>query len=248
VTPREVAPPASAARATTAAPWPKPSAFTTAITSAAVRPASNSSAKWALALLLAINLFNYIDRQVLAAVEPQIRETLLAGDPNAKAKTGLLATAFLFSYMLMAPVFGILADKYSRWILCGISVALWSLASGWSGLAMSFGVLLFIVTNLILGYLISTAVRTQMQAMQTTFFLFLPSMLLSGFMFPFRAMPAWAQALGECFPITHFLRIVREVTLKGAGFIDIGDDLLRLAAILGVVGTLALLRFRRTLE
>ncbi|MGV3533313.1 MAG: spinster family MFS transporter [Chthoniobacteraceae bacterium] len=115
----------------------------------AARPASNSAANWALGLLLAINLFNYIDRQVLAAVEPQIRETLLAGDPNAKAKTGLLATAFLFSYMLMAPVFGILADRYSRWILCGISVALWSLASGWSGLAMSFGVLLF--TRMLVG-------------------------------------------------------------------------------------------------
>ncbi len=133
-------------------------------------------------------------------------------------------------------------------VVVAAGIVLFGIPFTGSALALSFGVLLFIVTNLILGYLISTAVRTQMQAMQTTFFLFLPSMLLSGFMFPFRAMPAWAQAMGECFPITHFLRIVREVTLKGAGFIDIGDDLLRLAAILGVVGTLALLRFRRTLE
>jgi ABC-2 type transport system permease protein len=73
-------------------------------------------------------------------------------------------------------------------------------------------------------------------------------MLLSGFMFPFRAMPAWAQALGECFPITHFLRIVREITLKGAGLADIGGDLVRLSIILIVVGAFALARFRRTLE
>lgn len=83
-------------------------------------------------------------------------------------------------------------------------------------------VIVFIMTNLILGYLISTAARTQMQAMQMTFFVFLPSILLSGFMFPFRAMPEWARAIGECLPITHFLRMVREVTLKGAGAADIG--------------------------
>ncbi len=116
---------------------------------AGAKPVGNSSAKWALGLLLAINLFNYIDRQILAAVEPEIRATLLAGDPDAKAKTGLLATAFLFSYMLMAPVFGVFADRYSRWVLCGISVALWSLASGWSGLATSFGILLF--TRMLVG-------------------------------------------------------------------------------------------------
>lgn len=133
-------------------------------------------------------------------------------------------------------------------VVVAAGIVLFGIPFTGSPFALSFGLLLFIATNLILGYLISTVVRTQMQAMQTTFFIFLPSMLLSGFMFPFRAMPGWAQALGECFPITHFLRIVREVTLKGADFIDIGDDLLRLAAILGVVGGLALARFRGTLE
>ncbi len=97
-----------------------------------------------MGLLLAINLFNYLDRQILAAVEPNIRHTFFtADDLDAKAKTGLLATAFLVSYMVMAPVFGWLADRHSRWILAGISVALWSLASGWTGLAASFGLLLF---------------------------------------------------------------------------------------------------------
>ncbi len=117
-----------------------------------------------------------------------------------------------------------------------------------SGLAFLAGVSLFILTNLMVGYLISTAARTQMQAMQMTFFIFLPSILLSGFMFPFAAMPAWARALGEAMPITHFLRIVREVMLKGAGFADIRGDLVPMLAILLVVGALALLRFRRTLD
>jgi ABC-2 type transport system permease protein len=117
-----------------------------------------------------------------------------------------------------------------------------------SFLAFLIAVTLFIFANLMLGYLISTAARTQMQAMQMTFFIFLPSILLSGFMFPFRAMPGWAQAIGECLPITHFLRIVREIVLKGAGLPDIIGDLWPLTLILLVLATLALLRFRRTLD
>ena len=97
----------------------------------------------ALALLLAINLFNYIDRYILAAVEPEIRKAFFAsGDPDAMAKTGMLATAFLVSYMVTAPVFGWLADRFSRWMLAGLGVAVWSLASGGSGLAATFGFLL----------------------------------------------------------------------------------------------------------
>ncbi|MFN2541376.1 MAG: spinster family MFS transporter [Chthoniobacterales bacterium] len=104
--------------------------------------AARSGARTALVLLLAINLFNYIDRQILAAVLPHIKRDFLAGDPNQNSKAGLLTTAFLLSYMCAAPVFGWLADRFSRWMLVGISVALWSLASGWSGLAVSFFVLL----------------------------------------------------------------------------------------------------------
>ncbi len=99
-------------------------------------------AQTALWLLLAINLFNYIDRYILAAVLPQIKHDFLAGDPNQNGKAGLLTTAFLLTYMCAAPLFGWLADRFSRWLLAGISVALWSLASGWSGLAISFVVLL----------------------------------------------------------------------------------------------------------
>jgi MFS family permease len=100
------------------------------------------AAATALVLLLVINLFNYIDRAVLAALLPTLKQHFLAGDPHQNFKAGLWTTAFLVSYMLTAPVFGWLADRFSRWILIGISVALWSLASGWSGLATSFGVLL----------------------------------------------------------------------------------------------------------
>lgn len=101
-------------------------------------------ARRALALLLAINLFNYIDRTILAAMEPEIRRAFFAAnDPDAMAKTGMLATAFLLSYMFAAPFFGWLADRFSRWILAGIGVALWSLASGASGLAATFTALLF---------------------------------------------------------------------------------------------------------
>ena len=94
-----------------------------------------------------MNLFNYIDRQVLAAVEPEICQDLLhAGrhdDPHALAKMGLLSTAFLVSYMVVAPLFGWLAERWSRWLLIAIGIGLWSLASGASGLAVTFAMLLW---------------------------------------------------------------------------------------------------------
>lgn len=108
--------------------------------------------------------------------------------------------------------------------------------------------LLFVLALVLLGYLISTVARTQMQAMQLSIFIFLPSILLSGFMFPFRGMPGWAQALGEVLPVTHFLRMVRAVMLKGAGSADIAPDFAALLVMVAVLGALALLRFRRTLD
>ncbi len=114
--------------------------------------------------------------------------------------------------------------------------------------ALLTGIGVFVLANLMLGHLISTVAKTQMQPMQMTFFVFLPSILLSGVMFPFAAMPWWAQGLGEALPLTHFLRIVRETMLKGAGFPAIVGDLWPLGIILAVLTTLALLRFRRTLD
>src|ERR1700730_11356558 len=102
-----------------------------------------NGASTALWLLLGINLFNYIDRQVLAAVEPDIRATLFAAnDVNAMAKTGALGTAFLITYMLTAPALGWLADRFSRWIIIGSAVILWSVGSGASGLGATFFALL----------------------------------------------------------------------------------------------------------
>jgi ABC-2 type transport system permease protein len=110
------------------------------------------------------------------------------------------------------------------------------------------GVFVFVAALVILGYLISTASRTQMQAMQLTFFFFLPSLLLSGFMFPYRGMPGWAQALGEVFPLTHFLRLIRAVMLKGADYSGIAQPMAALILFVIAYATLALLRFRRTLD
>jgi MFS transporter, Spinster family, sphingosine-1-phosphate transporter len=101
-----------------------------------------SGARTALLLLLAINLFNYIDRQILAALEPDIRATFFASDDvNAMTKTGLLGDAFFVTYMISAPILGLLADRISRWLIVGSAVILWSLASGGSGLAATFAIL-----------------------------------------------------------------------------------------------------------
>jgi len=120
------------------------------------------------------------------------------------------------------------------------------MAGGWGGLAL--GVLLFILGSLGLGFLISTATRTQLQAMQLSVFYFLPSILLSGFMFPFRGMPEWAQWLGTFLPVTHFLRIVRGALLKGQDFADMVPSLLALAVFVCAVAALAMARYRTTLD
>ncbi len=109
-------------------------------------------------------------------------------------------------------------------------------------------VALFVLANLALGFTFSTIARSQMQALQMAFFFFLPSILLSGFMFPFRGMPRWAQWLGEALPLTHFLRVVRGVMLKGSFASDVQVDLLAIVAFTLVVGTVAMGRYRRTLD
>jgi ABC-2 type transport system permease protein len=114
--------------------------------------------------------------------------------------------------------------------------------------ALFVGLTAFIATNLALGYTFSTIARSQMQAMQMTFFFFLPSILLSGFMFPFLGMPSWAQWLGSVLPLTHFLRIVRGTLLKGSGMLDILPNLWPILLIFAIVSTIALLRYRKTLD
>ncbi len=106
----------------------------------------------------------------------------------------------------------------------------------------------FMVANLGVGFTFSTIARNQLQAMQMTFFFFLPSILLSGFMFPFRAMPVWAQYLGEVLPLTHFLRIVRGILLKGNTATELLPELWPMLIFLGVAGVIALKRYRQTLD
>ena len=113
---------------------------------------------------------------------------------------------------------------------------------------LSVALAIFIAANLSIGFTISTIAQNQLQAMQMTFFFFLPSILLSGFMFPFRGMPQWAQAIGEVLPNTHFMRIVRGVMLKGAGLSDLFSDIWPLLLFMVVVMGVALLRYRRTLD
>lgn len=115
-------------------------------------------------------------------------------------------------------------------------------------LALLLCVLTFIAANLTVGITISSIARNQTQAMQMTFFFFLPSMLLSGFMFPFRGMPEWAQVIGEVLPLTHFLRLIRGVMLKGNGWVELWPNIWPLLLFISVVMGVGLKRFRKTLD
>ena len=113
---------------------------------------------------------------------------------------------------------------------------------------LSFALITFIAANLAVGFTFSTVARNQLQAMQLTFFFFLPSILLSGFMFPFRGMPVWAQTIGELLPLTHFLRIVRGILLKGNGAAEIWPNVWPIGVFMLVAGAVALKRYRQTLD
>jgi ABC-2 type transport system permease protein len=113
---------------------------------------------------------------------------------------------------------------------------------------LSVALVVFIAANLAVGFTFSTLARNQLQAMQMAFFFFLPSILLSGFMFPFRGMPQWAQWIGEILPLTHFLRILRGILLKGNAVSEILPNLWPIGAFLLAAGLVALARYRETLD
>ena len=151
----------------------------------------------------------------------------------------------------------VMTGKIAPFILVGFLQAAIILVAAWllfdvpmigSLMLLLAAMVLYIASLLALGFTISTVARNQLQAMQMTFFFFLPSLLLSGFMFPFRGMPEWAQALGEVFPLTHFLRIVRGILLKGNGAADVAPHLWPIAVFMLAVAAVALLRYRRTLD
>jgi ABC-2 type transport system permease protein len=151
----------------------------------------------------------------------------------------------------------VMLGKIAPYVLIGyiqiavILLAAWALfevpMQGSLGLLLAF-IGVFVVANLAVGFTFSTLAKNQLQAVQMTFFFFLPSLLLSGFMFPFRGMPGWAQWLGEVFPLTHFLRIVRGILLKGTGFAEALPELWPMLAFVAVAGTVALKRYRQTLD
>jgi ABC-2 type transport system permease protein len=133
-------------------------------------------------------------------------------------------------------------------LIIGIGVLLFGVPVQGSLLLLALLSTLFITTNLSIGYTFSTIVQNQLQAMQLSMMFFLPSILLSGFMFPFAGMPVWAQYLGEGLPLTHFVRIVRAIMLKGATIENLRYDALALAVLMLVAMTIAVTRFRRTLD
>jgi ABC-2 type transport system permease protein len=108
--------------------------------------------------------------------------------------------------------------------------------------------LLFIAGNLAMGITFSTTARNQLQALQMSIFVFLPSILLSGFLFPFRGMPRWAQILGEILPITHFLRVARGIMLKGNEWNDVKHEIWPIALFTVVMMLIAVKRYRQTLD
>jgi ABC-2 type transport system permease protein len=161
--------------------------------------------------------------------------------------------------LLATPVrpFEVMLGKIIPYILVGyIQVTLIIVAARYlfavpmvGSLALVYGVsIVFIAANLAMGITFSTLAENQLQAVQMAFFFFLPSLLLSGFMFPFRGMPAWAQWIGSGLPLTHYLRIVRGILLKGNGLAEIGPELWPIALFLAVAMTIGVVRYRQTLD
>ena len=107
---------------------------------------------------------------------------------------------------------------------------------------------LFIATNLSIGYTFSTVAQNQLQAMQMSMMFFLPNILLSGFIFPFAGMPIWAQWIGETLPLTHYIRIIRSIMLKGSNLSDLRYDAIAMSVLMLIAMTIAVTRFRRTLD
>ncbi len=133
-------------------------------------------------------------------------------------------------------------------LILGIGVLLFGVPLRGSLAMLALLSTLFITTNLAIGYTFSTLVQNQLQAMQASMMFFLPSILLSGFMFPFAGMPIWAQYIGECLPLTHYLRIVRAIMLKGSTLENLQYDALALLTLMLIAMTIAVTRFRRTLD
>ena len=162
----------------------------------------------------------------LLIATPLTSSELMIGKVLPYVAIGLVQTSVILAlgiWLFEVPIRGSVLDVY--------------LASG-----------LLILANLTLGLLISTRAQSQFQAMQMTFFIFLPSILLSGFMFPFAGMPKLVQWIAELLPLTHFLRLIRGIMLRNAGLLDLWGDALALVVFIAVMMTGAILRFRKRLD
>ena len=189
-----------------------------------------------LGVVLTMTMMMFTALAVTREIERGTMESLLAMPIKpVEIMLGKIAPFVLVGFVQMTIILG------AAHLLFGVPI----MGSVWLLVALAT---LFAAANLAVGYTFSTIAEKQLQAVQMTFFFFLPNILLSGFMFPFRGMPDWAQAIGEALPLTHFLRIVRGITLKGIGFADMQVDVLALVIFMLVAMWLALYRFRRTLD
>jgi ABC-2 type transport system permease protein len=161
----------------------------------------------------------------------------------------LLATPVLPSEVMVGKILPYVVIGYVQLgVILGAAWLLFRIPLEGSFLLLAIMIGVFMVANLGVGFTFSTLARNQLQAMQMTFFFFLPSMLLSGFMFPFRGMPEWAQWIGEVLPLTHFLRIVRGIMLKGNTVGQLWPELWPMLAFMAFAVVVALKRYRQTLD
>jgi ABC-2 type transport system permease protein len=189
-----------------------------------------------LGVVLTMTMMMFTALAVTREIERGTMESLLAMPIKpVEIMIGKIAPFVLVGLVQMAIIIG------AAHLMFGVPI----LGNLWLLVALAT---LFAAANLAVGYTFSTIARNQLQAVQMTFFFFLPNILLSGFMFPFRGMPQWAQWIGEILPLTHFMRIVRGIMLKGNSFSDMKIDVLALVLFLVAAMGLALLRFRRTLD
>jgi ABC-2 type transport system permease protein len=189
-----------------------------------------------LGVVLTMTMMMFTALAVTREIERGTMESLLAMPIKpVEIMIGKIAPFVVVGFVQMVIIVG------AAHVLFGVPI----MGSVWLLVALAT---LFAAANLAVGYTFSTIAENQLQAVQMTFFFFLPNILLSGFMFPFRGMPDWAQAIGEMLPLTHFLRIVRGITLKGTGFADMQTDVLALVLFTLAAMALALFRFRRTLD
>ncbi len=192
-----------------------------------------------LAIILSMTLVMMTAMAVTREVERGTMESLLSTPATAfEVMIGKLAP-----YVVVGIIQTVIVLALARWLF---SVPLARTLAGWFALAV--GIVLFITSNLALGYLISTVVRSQLQAMQISMFYMMPSLFFSGFMFPFQGLPSWARVFGEIIPITHFLRVIRGSLLKGQVLADMGPELLALSAFLVAVSAITIARSRTTLD